>query len=30
MKVWTKYQTFGVVVVAIALCIAMLQFGAPI
>lgn len=30
MKEWTKYQTFGMVAVAIALCILMLQIGAPL
>lgn len=30
MKEWTKYQTFGMVAAAIALCILMLQIGAPL
>ena len=30
MKEWSKYQTFGMVAAAIALCILMLQVGAPI
>jgi hypothetical protein len=30
MKEWSKYQTFGMVAAAIALCVLMLQVGAPI
>ena len=30
MKEWTKFQTFGMVAAAIALCILMLQIGAPV